>query len=71
MLTAFGSVAVSTMAFSYWMEARSAWFVLLFAVASIATAVYSGIAGVYPIMVVEALWAAVAARRFAAREYRL
>ena len=67
MLTAFGTIAVGTMFVSYWLERRSRWFVLTFAVASAATALYSGLAAVYPITVVEALWAAVALRRFIAR----
>ena len=67
MLTAFGSVAVSIMFASYWLEPRSRWYVLVFAAASAATAVYSGLAAVYPIMVIEALWAIVALRRFVTR----
>ena len=67
MLTAFGSVAVSIMFASYWLEPRSRWFVLVFAAASAATAVYSGLAAVYPIMVIETLWAMVALRRFVTR----
>ncbi len=69
MLTAFGSVAVSIMFASYWLEPRSRWFVLVFAVASGATAAYSGLAAVYPIMVIEALWAVVALRRFVTRSH--
>jgi hypothetical protein len=67
MLTAFGSVAVGIMFLSYWLEPRSRWYVMVFAVASAMTALYSGLAHVYPIMVVEALWAAVALRRFVTR----
>ena len=69
MLTAFGSVAVSLMFLSYWLEPRSKWFVLAFAIGSAATAAYSGLAVVYPIMVIEALWAAVALRRFITRSH--
>lgn len=64
MLTLFGSVAVAIMFFSYWLEPRSKWFILTFAAASAATAVYSGLAEVYPIMVIEALWSLVALQRF-------
>ncbi len=64
MLTAFGTVAVSVMLLSYWLEPRSRWFILVFALGSAATAAYSGLAAVYPIMVIETLWAAVALRRF-------
>ena len=64
MLTIFGSIAVAIMFLSYWMEPRSKWFILIFAAASAATSVYSGLAEVYPIMVIEALWSAVALQRF-------
>ena len=67
MLTAFGSVAVSIMFASYWLEPRSRWFVLVFVAGSGATAAYSGLAAVYPIMVIESLWAIVALRRFITR----
>ena len=67
MLTVFGSVAVGTMFVSYWLESRSRWYVLIFAAASAATAVYSGLVEAYPITVIEALWAGVALQRFAAR----
>lgn len=67
MLTVFGSLAVGIMFAAYTLEPRSKWFVLVFAAASGATAVYSGFALVYPIMVIETLWAFVALRRFIAR----
>lgn len=67
MLTIFGSIAVSVMFISYWLEARSRWFVLLFAGGCIATAIYSALSGVYPITVIEALWAMVALQRFSRR----
>ena len=70
MLTIFGSFAVAIMFLSYWLEPRSRWFVLLFAVACAATAAYSALAGVYPITVIEALWALVALQRFARRNRR-
>ena len=69
MLTAFGSVAVAIMFLSYWLESRSKWYVLVFAVASAATSVYSGLVEAYPITVIEALWSAVALQRFV-RRYR-
>jgi len=67
MLTIFGSVAVGIMFASYYLEPRSRWYVFSFAVASALTAIYSALAAVYPIMVIEALWAVVAARRFVVR----
>ena len=67
MITVFGSVAVGTMMLSYSLEARSRWFVLLFAVASGATSLYSGLVEAYPITVIEAVWALIALRRFVRR----
>ena len=67
MLTLFGSIAVSIMLVSYWLEPRSRWFVLLFAAGSAATAAYSGLAEVYPITAVEGLWTLAALQRFARR----
>ena len=69
MLTAFGSIAVALMFVSYWLEPRSKWFVLAFAIGSVATAAYSGLAAIYPIMVIEALWAILALRRFITRSH--
>ena len=70
MLTLFGSIAVAIMLFSYWLEPRSKWYVLVFAVASAATSAYSGLEQVYPITVIEALWALVALQRFLGKHRR-
>jgi len=67
MLTIFGSIAVTLMFLTYWLENRSKWMVLLFAVGSALTSAYSGLAEVYPITVIEGLWALVALRRFTQR----
>ena len=67
MLTVFGSIAVTLMFLTYWLENRSKWMVLLFAAGSALTAVYSGLAAVYPITVIEGLWSLVALRRFIQR----
>ena len=64
MLTLFGSVAVTIMFLSYWMESRSKWMVLVFAAGSVATALYSALSAVYPITVIEGQWALVAVQRF-------
>lgn len=64
MLTVFGSVAVGIMFLSYWLERRSKWMVLIFAVGSALTSAYSGLVAAYPVTVIEALWAAVALQRF-------
>ncbi len=70
MLTLFGSIAVTIMFLSYWLESKSKWMVLLFALGSALTAAYSGLAAVYPITVIESLWALVALQRFI-RRFRL
>ena len=67
MLTLFGSIAVTIMFLAYWLEPRSKWFVLVFAMGSAATSAYSGLTHVYPITVIEALWAFVALKRFVER----
>ena len=67
LLTVFGSIAVTIMFLTYWLENRSKWMVLLFAVGSALTSAYSGLAEVYPITVIEGLWTLVALRRFTQR----
>ena len=64
MLMVFGSIAVTIMFLAYWLEHRSKWMVLIFAAGSALTSLYSGLAGAYPITVIEGLWAAVALQRF-------
>ncbi len=66
-LTAFGFAAVGTMFATYWLEDRSAWFVLVFAGACVASALYGFLAGTLPFAIVETLWAAVALLRFRER----
>ncbi|MDE0823137.1 MAG: hypothetical protein OSB07_04085 [Dehalococcoidia bacterium] len=70
MLTIFGVIAVSIMFLSYWAEERSKWLVLVFAIGSGMTSLYSGIEGVYPITVIEGLWSLVALQRFVQRHKR-
>ena len=64
MITLFGSVAVTVMMLSYWLEPRSKWFVLSFALGCAATSIYSVVVAAYPITIIEAIWAVVALRRF-------
>ncbi|MCH7573834.1 MAG: hypothetical protein IIA59_01790 [Candidatus Marinimicrobia bacterium] len=52
---------------AYTFEERSRWTILVFAGACVATAIYSALEAIYPIMVVEALWAGVALKRFTVR----
>ena len=67
MLTAFGAVAVTVMMLTYWLEPRSTWFILLFALACTASSVYGWLAGAWPFGVVEAVWAVVAVQRWRER----
>ena len=64
MITLFGSVAVTVMMLSYWLEPRSKWFVLSFALGCAATSIYSVVVVAYPITIIEAIWAVIALRRF-------
>ena len=70
MLITFGVVAVSIMFLSYWNEERSKWLVLVLAIGCGLTSLYSGLAAVYPITVVEGLWALVALQRFVRRHLK-
>jgi len=66
-LTVFGFAAVGSMFATYWLEDRSPWFVLAFALACAASAAYGLMAGTLPFGIVEALWALVALQRFRTR----
>jgi hypothetical protein len=66
-LTTFGLSAVAAMLITYALEERSPYFVLAFALACWAAAVYAWLAGTWPFTVVEAIWGAVALRRFMRR----
>jgi hypothetical protein len=64
MLTAFGLFAVSAMLVTYALEDRSPWYVLAFAGACGLGSAYGFLQGAWPFGVVEAIWSAVAARRW-------
>jgi len=66
-LTLFGAAAVSAMLLTYALERRSAWFVLAFAGACLASSVYGFLQGAWPFGVVELIWSGVAARRWRGR----
>ena len=66
-LTLFGLFAVGAMLLCYALEDRSAWFILAFAVACALGSAYGFLQGAWPFGVVEAIWALVALRRWAAR----
>ena len=63
-LTAFGLLAVTAMLVFYALEDRSPWLILAFAGACALGSVYGFLQGAWPFGVVEAIWAAVALRRW-------
>jgi hypothetical protein len=63
-LTVFGLFAVTAMLVTYALEARSAWYILAFAVACGLGAIYGFLQGAWPFGVVETIWAGVAVRRW-------
>ena len=66
-LTVFGTAAVTVMLLAYALEDRSPWYVLVFALACAASAIYAALAGTWPFMVVESVWSGVALRRWRRR----
>ena len=65
-LTLFGLFAVTAMLVCYALENRSPWFVFAFAVACALASVYGFLEGAWPFGLVEAIWSAVAIRRWRA-----
>jgi hypothetical protein len=63
-LTWFGLLAVGSMLIFYALEERSPAFVLLFACACAASSLYGFLQGAWPFGIVEAVWTAVAVRRW-------
>ena len=63
-LTLYGLAAVSLMLLFYALEGRSHWFVLAFSAACLLASGYGFLSGAWPFGVVEAIWAAVAFRRW-------
>jgi hypothetical protein len=63
-LSLFGLFAVTAMVVAYALESRSHWFVLIFAAACSLGSVYGFLQGAWPFGVVEAIWAAIAFRRW-------
>ena len=60
----FGVLAVTTMVVSYALEKRGAIFVLVFALACAAAAVYAILIRSWPFAAVEAVWCVIALRRW-------
>ena len=63
-LTAFGLFAVTAMLVCYALEARSRWWTLAFAGSCLLGSAYGFLQGAWPFGLVEAVWAAVAARKW-------
>jgi hypothetical protein len=66
-LTFFGLFAVSAMLVCYALESRSHWFVMLFAVSCVLGSANGFLQGAWPFGLVEAIWSAVALRRWITR----
>ena len=63
-ITAFGVIAATTMVVAYALESRGPQWIAVFAVGCAATAVYGVITGAWIFVILEGLWALIAARRF-------
>ena len=63
-LSIFGLVAVTAMLVTYALERRSAWFILAFATSCWLGSAYGFLQGAWPFGLVEAIWGAVALRRW-------
>lgn len=63
-LSAFGLFAVTLMVVCYALEDRSPWFILAFAVACVLGSAYGFLQGAWPFGLVEAVWSAIALRRW-------
>ncbi len=63
-LTLFGLIAVSLMLVFYALERRSRWYILAFAGACALGSTYGFLQGAWPFGIVEAVWSAVAIRRW-------
>jgi hypothetical protein len=66
-LTLFGLFAVTAMVATYAFEERSAWFALAFAGTCLLASAYGFLQGAWPFGVVEAIWSAIALRRWIRR----
>jgi hypothetical protein len=69
-LLVFGTIAVGAMLAMYAMEERSSWFVLGFAGACAAASLYGLLIEAWPFAAIEAVWSAVAVRRWWMRRLR-
>ena len=67
LLSAFGLLAVTAMLITYALEERSAWFVLAFAISCLLGSMYGFLQGAWPFGLVEAVWSAIAVKRWWSR----
>jgi len=63
-LSIFGLLAVTLMLVFYALERRSRWFILAFSGSCVLASVYGFLQGAWPFGLVEAVWSAVALRRW-------
>ena len=68
MITIFGASAVSFMMLTYALERRHRNFILAFACGCALSSTYGFLAGTWPFGIVEAVWAAIALKRY--RDHR-
>jgi hypothetical protein len=69
-LTAFGVTALAFMMVTYALERRRPGFILAFACGCALASLYGFLSGAWPFGVIEAIWAFVAVRRYAATTRR-
>ena len=65
MVTAFGVVALTFMMAMYTLEGRGRLYILGFSLGCALSSTYGFLSGAWPFGVIEAVWAAIALRRFA------
>jgi hypothetical protein len=63
-LSLFGFFAVTVMVVCYALEHRHANFILAFAISCVLASIYGFLQGAWPFGLVEAIWSAIAARRW-------
>ncbi len=63
--TLYGAAALSFMMVMYWLERWGSLFILGFALGCLLSSAYGFLAGTWPFGVIEAVWCAIALRRYA------
>ena len=70
MFTAYGVLSLTFMMAMYALERRGPRFILLFALGCLLSSIYGFLAGAWPFGVIEAIWCAIALRRYSAASSR-